>query len=495
MSNPSFLLITKDGNKVDIGFRKFKLSDEILKALDLLEYNNPTKIQDKVIGEILLDKDLIVKAQTGSGKTASFVIPICEKVKWEENEPQALILAPTRELAIQIEEDVKNIGRYKRIKGVTLYGKSSFKDQERELEGKTHIVIGTPGRVLDHINRGTFSAKNIKYVVIDEADEMLDMGFIKQIEAVFMRLSKKRVTLLFSATIRDEIRNLALKNLNNPLDIEVSSDNIITDNIEHYLVRTVASEKDDYLLRILIKEKPDTSIIFCRTKENVESVYKILKEQSYSVDKIHGGMMQAERIKSMNDYKNGKFRILVATDVAARGIDVENITHVINYDIPMKLETYIHRIGRTARIGKSGKAINIINEYEEQFLQKLQKCIGIDFTEIDKNTLMCSKEEVELSTKILSTKPKVKTKKEKNINSNITKIYLNGGKKKKIRVLDIVGTISNIEGISPQDIGIIDIKDNCSYVDILNGKGNHVLKVLKDKTIKGKKLKVEVAKK
>lgn len=477
------------------GFDKFKLSDEILKALDLLEYNNPTKIQDKVIGEILLNKDLIVKAQTGSGKTASFVIPLCEKVKWEENEPQVLILAPTRELAIQIEEDVKNIGRYKRIKGVSLYGKSPFKDQERELKGKTHIVIGTPGRVLDHMDRGTFVTSNIKYVVIDEADEMLNMGFIRQIEAVFRRLTKKRVTLLFSATIKEEIKALALKNLNKPINIEVSSDKLITDNVKHYLIRTTINEKDDYLLRLLIKEKPDTAIIFCRTKENVDSVYELLKEQSYSVDKIHGGMMQADRIKSMNDYKSGKFRILVATDVASRGIDVENITHVINYDIPMELESYVHRIGRTARIGKSGKAITIISEYEEQFLQKLQEYIGITLTEINNDTLMCTKTEVENSTKVLSARPKVKTKKEKKINSNITKIYLNGGKKKKIRVLDIVGTISNIEGISSEDIGIIDIKDNCSYVDILNGKGKYVIKALKDKTIKGKKLKVEIAKK
>ena len=494
LKNPFFLLINKDGNKVKKGFEKFNLSEEILKALHLLGYNSPTKIQDKVIGEVLLNKDLIVKAQTGSGKTGSFVIPLCEKIKWEENDPQVLILAPTRELAIQIQKDVKNIGRYKRIKGVTLYGKAPFKDQERELKSKTHVVIGTPGRVLDHMDRKTLNTKNIKYVVIDEADEMLNMGFIKQIEAVFRRLNKKRVTLLFSATIKDEIRNLACKNLYKPLNIEIESDKLITDNIDHYLIRTTNAEKDDFLLRLLIKEKPDTAVIFCRTKENVDKVFKLLKDESYSVDKIHGGMMQADRIKSMENYKSGKFRILVATDVAARGIDVENITHVINYDIPMELDSYVHRIGRTARIGKSGKAITIISEYEEQFLQKLQEYIGINLTEINKDKLMCSKEEVQKANEILSEKPKKKDKKDKNLDKNITKIFLNGGKKKKIRVLDIVGTISNIEGISSDDIGIIDVKDNCSYVDILNGKGKHVLDVLKNKTIKGKKLKVEIAK-
>ena len=176
-------------------FEDYKLSDEILRALKALEYLEPTKVQKAVIGEVLLNKDLLVKAQTGSGKTAAFVIPLCERVKWEENTPEVLILSPTRELAIQINEDVKNIGRFKRIKGVALYGKSPFKDQARELKNKTHMVIGTPGRVLDHIDRGTLNIKNIKYLVIDEADEMLNMGFIGQVEGVMRRLPKKRTTI------------------------------------------------------------------------------------------------------------------------------------------------------------------------------------------------------------------------------------------------------------------------------------------------------------
>ncbi|MDB2110077.1 DEAD/DEAH box helicase [Clostridium paraputrificum] len=476
-------------------FEKFKLSKELIKALDALEYKEPTGVQEKVIPEVLFNKDLIVKSQTGTGKTGAFVIPLCERVKWEENDPQVLILSPTRELAIQIGEDVKNIGRYKRIKGVSVYGKSPFKDQAQELKGKTHIVIGTPGRVLDHIDRGTFNTSNIKYLVIDEADEMLNMGFIRQVEGVIRRIPKKRVTMLFSATIPEEIRELCSKHLKRPVNIEVESSGLVVDRIENILFRVKGEEKLKYLRMLLAKEKPETAVIFCRTKENVDVEYDYLKSLGYSVDKIHGGMLQKDRISTMERFKKGDFRILVATDIASRGIDVEGITHVINIDVPLEKEAYVHRIGRTARAGKSGKAITFVTPYEDRFLNDIEEYIGFKISEESLEKIFLDEKLLESEESVLKKKAKKKESKSKNINKEITKLYFNGGKKKKIRAVDFVGTISNIEGVSSSDIGIIEIGDMGSYVEILNGKGKLVLEKLKDSTIKGKKLKVEIAKK
>ena len=474
-------------------FEKFKLSKELIKALDALEYKEPTGVQEKVIPEVLFNKDLIVKSQTGTGKTGAFVIPLCERVKWEENDPQVLILSPTRELAIQIGEDVKNIGRYKRLKGVSVYGKAPFKDQAQELKGKTHIVIGTPGRVLDHIDRGTFNTSNIKYLVIDEADEMLNMGFIRQVEGIIRRIPKKRVTMLFSATIPEEIRELCSKHLKRPVNIEVESSGLVVDRIENILFRVNGEEKLKYLRMLLAKEKPETAVIFCRTKENVDVEYDYLKSLGYSVDKIHGGMLQKDRISTMEKFKKGDFRILVATDIAARGIDVEGITHVINIDVPLEKEAYVHRIGRTARAGKSGKAITFVTPYEDRFLNDIEEYIGFKIPEKSLEEIFLDEKLLESEESVL--KAKKKESKSKNINKEITKLYFNGGKKKKIRAVDFVGTISNIEGVSSDDIGIIEIGDMGSYVEILNGKGKLVLEELKDSTIKGKKLKVEIAKK
>ena len=309
---------------------------------------------------------------------------------------------------------------------------------------------------------------------------MLNMGFIRQVEGIIRRIPKKRVTMLFSATIPEEIRELCSKHLKRPVNIEVESSGLVVDRIENIL---------------LAKEKPETAVIFCRTKENVDVEYDYLKSLGYSVDKIHGGMLQKDRISTMEKFKKGDFRILVATDIAARGIDVEGITHVINIDVPLEKEAYVHRIGRTARAGKSGKAITFVTPYEDRFLNDIEEYIGFKIPEKSLEEIFLDEKLLESEESVLKKKAKKKESKSKNINKEITKLYFNGGKKKKIRAVDFVGTISNIEGVSSDDIGIIEIGDMGSYVEILNGKGKLVLEELKDSTIKGKKLKVEIAKK
>ncbi|RDW16649.1 DEAD/DEAH box helicase [Oceanobacillus chungangensis] len=476
-------------------FTDYKLSTEIEKALKDLGYDKPTEVQRMVIPHVLKKQDLVAKSQTGSGKTASYGIPICELVDWLENKPQALVLTPTRELAVQVKEDITNIGRFKRIKVTAVYGKQPIAIQKTELKQKTHVVAGTPGRVLDHIERDTLPLDKIRYLVIDEADEMLNMGFIEQVEAIINKLPKERVTLLFSATLPETVKNLASNYMKDPIDIEIKATGLTTDKIEHFLYEVTEKDKFQLLTNVTIIENPDSCIIFCRTKDRVDTVCQELDDLGYSCDKIHGGMEQDDRLAVMNDFKKGDFRYLIATDVAARGIDIENITHVINYDIPLEKESYVHRTGRTGRAGLNGKAITFVTPFEDRFLNEVEEYIGFKIPA----RLAPAKEEVAINKAAFETKmkeqPTIKKSKSENLNKQIMKLYFNGGKKKKLRAVDFVGTIAKIAGVSVEDIGIITIQDTVSFVEILNGKGPLVLQTMKNTKVKGKLLKVYEANK
>ncbi|WP_156735378.1 DEAD/DEAH box helicase [Bacillus velezensis] len=476
-------------------FKNYQISHDILRALEGLGYTEPTEVQQSVIPSALERKDLVVKSQTGSGKTASFGIPLCELADWDENKPRALILTPTRELAVQVKEDITNIGRFKRIKATAVFGKSSFDKQKAELKQKSHIVVGTPGRVLDHIEKGTLPLDRLSYLVIDEADEMLNMGFIEQVEAIIKHLPTERTTMLFSATLPEDIEKLSRQYMQNPEYIEIEATGLTTKNIEHAVIQVREENKLALLKDVLMTENPDSCIIFCRTKEHVNQLTDELDDLGYPCDKIHGGMIQEDRFDVMNEFKRGEYRYLVATDVAARGIDIENISLVINYDLPLEKESYVHRTGRTGRAGNKGKAISFVTAFEKRFLADIEEYIGF----VIQNIKAPSQEEVtekkpDFLAK-LNARPDAKTDKSEQLNKDIMKLYFNGGKKKKLRAVDFVGTIAKIDGVSADDIGIITILDNASYVEILNGKGPHVLDIMKNTTVKGKKLKVHKAKK
>ncbi|MET0785616.1 MAG: DEAD/DEAH box helicase [Paenisporosarcina sp.] len=476
-------------------FKDYGISEEILRALDGLGYTEPTEVQRKVIPLALEQRDISVKSQTGSGKTAAFGIPICELVEWDENKPQALVLTPTRELALQVSEDIMNIGRFKRIKATAVFGKQPFAKQRAELKQKSHVVVGTPGRVMDHIERHTLDLSKVEILVLDEADEMLSMGFIDLVESIMKMLPKKRLTMLFSATLPKDVEKLCHKYMIDPVDVEIEKMEEKEKLIQHEVYTVPENRKLDLLKDITIVENPDSCIVFCRTKDNVDTLVDALDDAGYSVDKIHGGMEQDERFEVMNDFKRGEFRYLIATDVAARGIDIDGITHVINYDMPLENESYVHRTGRTGRAGQMGKAITLVTPYEDKFLAAVEKYIGFDIPLKDFPT----KEQVVKSREAFNRKmkeePELKVEKKEKLNDDIMKLYFNGGKKKKLRAVDFVGTISNLKGITSEDIGIITIQENVSYVEILNGKGSSVLKQMKDTTVKGKKLKVYIANK
>ena len=478
----------------DIKFTDYDLSDNIVEALNSLGYHHPTHVQEKVIPLALEKRDLTVKSQTGSGKTAAFGVPICEMIEWEENKPQALILTPTRELADQIKEEIMNIGRFKRIKATAIYGKQPYAKQLAELKQKSHVVVGTPGRILDHLESGGLDVERLEFLVIDEADEMLKMGFIDQVESIINKLPKSRMTMLFSATLPNDIEKLCQNYMINPVNIEIKELEVDKNKIDHSLFIIEEDHKFKLLKDVTTVENPDSCIIFCRTKDSVDQLEDQLNQLGYPCDKIHGGMFQADRFSVMNDFKRGKFRYLVATDVAARGIDIDNISHVINYDLPLEPESYIHRTGRTGRAGHTGKAITFVTPSEDKFLKSIEEYIGFTITQ----TRAPSKEVViqakDAFVQKMNVQPQLKEEKSDKLDKNIMKLYFNGGKKKKIRAVDFVGTIAKLESITAEDIGIITIKDNVSYVDVLNGKGPLVIKLMENTTIKGKKLKVEQAK-
>lgn len=480
-------------------FDTFGISPEIAKALKILRYHHPTTVQEKVLPLALAEQDIVVESQTGSGKTAAFGIPLCEQAVWEENKPQALILVPTRELALQHKTEIMNIGRLKRIKVTAVFGKSSFKTQKSELKQKSHIVVGTPGRILEHLQAGTLPVEKIGRLVLDEADEMLNMGFIEQVEAIIDYLPNGRQTMLFSATMPPEVDRLASFYMHRDrasVRVEPSTEN--TPDIRQSYIRVQDAPKDKLLLDLVTIENPDACIIFCNTRDTVDTVDAYLGKVGLPIDKLHGGMDQNDRLAVMDDFRSGKIRYLVATDVAARGIDIDNVTHVINYEVPFEKESFTHRTGRTGRAGKTGQALTMVSENDRIRWQEVRDNVLSDMDEItetfipNERTVTRSRAAFE---KKIHTRMAPKTGRNKELNRNITKIYFNGGKKKKLRAVDFVGTLTSIKGIAAEDIGIITIQENVTYIEVLNGKGSYVISEMQNRTIKGKTLKVRKARK
>jgi ATP-dependent RNA helicase DeaD len=482
-------------NMENINFRDFGLDKSILDAIDKLGYTKPSEVQEQVVPLALKGKDLIVKSQTGSGKTAAFGIPVCEKLDIEERRPQVLVLTPTRELCVQVKDDISNLGRFKKVKCAAIFGKQPYADQVRALKQRTHVVVGTPGRTMDHIERGTLDLTGIKYFIIDEADEMLKMGFIDQVEAIIKSLPKDKVTMLFSATMPHEIGRICDQYMKDPQTVEISPENVTAENIRHIFFWAEEDKKFSMLLKLLYSENPESGIIFLSTKDRVGHLAGRLKKHDIPCEMLHGGMLQNERLDVINRFRRGEFMFLVTTDVAARGIDIENISLIVNYDVPMERERYVHRIGRTARAGSKGTAVTLVSTREEKFLRAVEEYIGARLEKGEHPTEEQITKGKEAFLERIKSRPKLKTLKGAELNKDITKIYLGAGKKKKMRPGDIVGAITSIPDVTVEDIGIIDIQETHSYVDIMNKKGLKVIDGLKKKTIKGKIIKVQKAEK
>ncbi len=354
-------------------FQDLGISPATMKSLERMGFEEATPIQAQTIPLSLENKDLIGQAQTGTGKTAAFGVPMIDKIDHEKDFIQGIVIAPTRELAIQVSEELYKIGYGKRTKVLAIYGGQDINRQIRALKNRPHIIVGTPGRILDHINRKTLKLENIHTVILDEADEMLNMGFIEDIEAILSKTPEERQTLLFSATMPAPIQRMAERFMKDPQIVRVKTKEVTVPQIQQYYLEVQERNKFDVLTRLLDIQSPELAIIFGRTKRRVDELSEALNLRGYNAEGIHGDLSQAKRMSVLRKFKEGSIDVLVATDVAARGLDISGVTHVYNFDIPQDPESYVHRIGRTGRAGKTGVAMTFITPREKSYLQVVER--------------------------------------------------------------------------------------------------------------------------
>ena len=589
-----------------IKFSDLGISEEILRAVEEMGYTQPSPIQLQAIPFVLEGRDVIGQAQTGTGKTAAFGIPIIDLVDPEFNRPQAIILCPTRELAVQVEGEIQKLAKYhKKISSVAIYGGESIDKQIRTLKKGVQIVVGTPGRVQDHMDRGTLRLEDAGIIVLDEADEMLDMGFRDDIEAILQEMPEERQTVFFSATMAKPIMDLTRKYQNNPEIIKVAKNELTVAQIEQVYYEVKPSLKMELMVRLMNINNYALSVVFCNTKRMTDEVTEALGAIGILAEALHGDLSQAQRDKVMGKFRKGLCTVLVATDVAARGIDVDNVEAVFNFDIPLDEEYYVHRIGRTGRAGKSGTAITFITgrresmklrdleRYTKATINKMTPPSVAELVDLKKAQLVkdvhrnLSKEEnneifestisqmlnegltaeqISLGLLKMVMGDAVKELKDQDFglessysdrrreggregrlgdrreggrsdrfgrgdrfergprsvgdrfergsrfsdrkeggrdfsprterarDSNMTRLFLNLGNKDRIRPNDIVGAIAGETGVPGKSIGGIDIFDNFSFVDVPQKDADHVIRVMKNNTIKGKTVNMEISK-
>lgn len=354
-------------------FSELDLSRPVMKALEELGFESATAIQAETIPVVLRGRDVIGQAQTGTGKTVAFGIPLIEGVNPENPDIQGLVLTPTRELCIQVAEEISKIGKYKGVRVLSIYGGQDISRQMRSLKNQPHIIVATPGRLIDHLNRRTIKLGGVKTVVLDEADEMLDMGFVEDIESILGQCPGERRTLLFSATIKPGIKSLSKKFMNDSVHISVKAKEVTVPSIEQVYYELQERQKLDVLTRLLDIQNPQLAIVFGRTKRRVDELMAALQTRGYLADGLHGDMTQSQRDAVMRKFRDGGIDVLVATDVAARGLDVSGVTHVFNFDMPQDVDSYVHRIGRTGRAGMSGIAATFVTPREIEHLHLIER--------------------------------------------------------------------------------------------------------------------------
>ncbi|MGO3732412.1 MAG: DEAD/DEAH box helicase [Vagococcus sp.] len=353
-------------------FSELNLDKSLLKAVENIGFEEATPIQSETIPLALEGKDVIGQAQTGTGKTAAFGLPMLDKIDTSKSMIQGLVIAPTRELAIQTQEEIYRLGKEKKIKVQAVYGGADIGRQIRSLKNNPHIVVGTPGRMLDHINRRTLKLEKVETLVLDEADEMLNMGFLEDIESIISKVPESRQTLLFSATMPDSIKRIGVKFMKDPEHVKIKAKEMTANLIDQYYVRCKEFEKFDIMTRLFDVQNPELTIVFGRTKRRVDELARGLEMRGYKAEGIHGDLPQHKRMSILRAFKNDEIDILVATDVAARGLDISGVTHVYNYDIPQDPESYVHRIGRTGRAGKEGKSVTFVTPNEMGYLHVIE---------------------------------------------------------------------------------------------------------------------------
>lgn len=453
-------------------FQSIELPNELLKAVDSLGYQKMTPVQAKSLPYILEKRDVLAKAKTGSGKTAAFSLGVLAKIDLSRQGVQALILSPTRELADQLALEIRRLARFMpNVRVLTLCGGKPIRSQVESLQHGAHIVVGTPGRILDHLKRASLKLGNIQTLVLDEADRMLEMGFDDAITEVIKKTPNQRQTLLFSATFPEEIRKTSKKLQKKPIEVTIDSEHERS-QFTQLFYEIKKHERNNTLLRLLCHYKPESSIIFCNTKVQCRDVAQLLKGAGYHALAIHGDLEQRQREEILIQFANKSCTILVATDVAARGLDIDNIEAVINYEIARGAETHLHRIGRTARAGLSGLALSMYTSSEVFKLNAIET--------LQKSPVICDVPES------LDDDPNYRPK------AGMRTLCLLAGKKQKLRPGDILGALTGDVGLAGQDVGKIHIGDYCSYVAIKNKFAKQACQSLQNHKIKGRNIKAQL---
>jgi ATP-dependent RNA helicase DeaD len=519
-------------------FQDLGLSEPLLRALTEIGYEAPTPIQEKTIPPLLAGRDLIGQAQTGTGKTAAFAIPILEKIDPSVPEVQALVLAPTRELAIQVAEAIHSYSKHRgRVGVLPVYGGQPIQLQLKRLDRGVHVVVGTPGRIMDHLRRGSLRLDAIRLVVLDEADEMLRMGFIEDVEWILSQAPEGRQTALFSATLPREVRRIAERHLRDPVSIEIERRTLTVPATDQRYLNVSPQQKLDALARILETEPTDAVLIFTRTKTGAAELTERLQGRGYAAEAMHGDMNQVQRESVIRRLRSGQLEIVVATDVAARGLDVERISHVVNFDIPNDVEAYVHRIGRTGRAGRSGVAVLFVSPRERRMMMEIERYTGARLapmkmpTQADvaarrialfKDSIRQSVEEGDLDLYLTlveelveeglelseiaagaarlarGDKPlEVEVEPEPDgvaqAEDGMVRLFVDAGSRAGVRPGDIVGAIANEAGVPGKAIGSIDIYDHFTFVEIPTQFRDQVLERMARATLRGRPVGVRVA--
>jgi ATP-dependent RNA helicase DeaD len=468
-------------------FADLGLSEPLMQALRDVGYESPSPIQVQGIPPLLEGRDVIGQAQTGSGKTAAFGLPLLEYVDPEDREVQALVLTPTRELCIQVTQALRTYGARKGVDVVAVFGGAPIRTQQAQLRAGGHIVVGTVGRVKDLISRHSLMLHSTRFVVLDEADEMLDLGFLEDVEKILALTPGSRQTALFSATMPTEIRRLAEKYLLDPVTVKVKAQQLTVDTVEQFALEVATRDKDAALERVLDAEHPDQAIVFTRTKIRCDQLYKRLRDRGMDVKALHGDMSQGSRDGVMISFKSGRLPLLVATDVAARGLDISGITHIINFDVPTSPDVYVHRIGRTGRVGRSGRAITFFEPRQKRDIEAIERNAGIKISPWEPGAHVEPAKVEEKPRR--HEKPHVA----RNGDEPHAKLIVNAGRAAGLEPADIVSAVTAGAGLDGEAVRNVRLLDRFSFLEVPEGEADRVIEQVGGSTVRGTTLRLERA--
>jgi ATP-dependent RNA helicase DeaD len=468
-------------------FADLGLTESSLLALQDVGYEQPSPIQEQAIPPLLEGRDVIGQAQTGSGKTAAFGLPLLEHVDPGEHEVQALILTPTRELCIQVTQAIRAYGQRKGVDVVAVFGGAPIRSQQAQLRAGGQVVVGTVGRVLDLIQRASLILHSCRFVVLDEADEMLDLGFLEDVERILALTPNSRQTALFSATMPPPIRALADRYLYDPALVKVRNPTMTVDTVEQFSLEVRPNEKADTLVEVLRAERPDQALVFVRTKIRCDQLFRRLRDRGLNVRALHGDMSQGQRDGVMLAFKGGRVPILVATDVAARGLDISNITHVINFDVPVSPDVYVHRIGRTGRVGRSGRALTFVEPRQKRELEAIERHIGTSIAPWSAGA--------HVKPAPVEERPRRHSKPQLSRNGDepYAKLIAGVGRSEGVEVADLVHAVTGAAGLDGEAVRDVRVLERFSFLSVPRSEAERIVEAVDGTAVNGAVLRVQLA--